>query len=113
MDNIIKLTDKAIAHAKKILADNNNAKGLYVAVIGKGCSGNSYKIDYYYGNDSKIEIAKIIEQDGIKLFIDKMAMLFIIGSIVDYESTDIKSGFVFNNPNVKSLCGCGESFSVD
>ena len=84
--------------------------GIIVGVDKSGCSGYAYKLDYAKNADpSKYEV---IEKDGIKVFIEPKATMFLIGSEMDYMSDKLSSRFVFNNPNEKSSCGCGESFSI-
>ena len=68
-----------------------------------------YKVEYA---DDKRPQEEVVEQDGITIFIDPLAMMFIFGSTLDYVEDKLQSGFVFENPNEKSRCGCGESFSV-
>ena len=68
-----------------------------------------YKVEYA---DDKRPQEEVVKQDGITIFIDPLAMMFIFGSTLDYVEDKLQSGFVFENPNEKSRCGCGESFSV-
>ena len=74
------------------------------------CSGYSYKLDFGSSND--LNNFEIIDQDGVKVLIDPKATMFLLGSTMDYISDKISSRFVFDNPNEKSTCGCGESFSI-
>ena len=106
---MISLTQEAVIHIKNLLQDDTDALGIRIGVKTKGCSGLSWTLDYCYddnGFDEKIEV------DGIKFFIDPKAVLFVVGLSLDYQETDIESGFVFINPNEKGKCGCGESFYV-
>ena len=82
---------------------------LRVGVSSKGCSGLSYVFEYAEG---KVGLEEEVESKGVKIFIDPMAVMFIMGSEMDYKEDRLQSGFVFNNPNAKNVCGCGESFSV-
>ena len=111
MNDIIKLSDNAVNQIKEILKNiDKKIDGLLVGVDRSGCSGYSYKIDYAKNLDhSKYEI---IEKDGIKVFVDQSATMFLIGSEMDYQTDKISSRFVFKNPNEKNSCGCGESFTV-
>ena len=112
MNNIITLSDNAIRQIKKIIADSSSkVDGVIVDVDKTGCSGYAYKLDYAKNTDpSKYEV---IEKDGIKIFIEPKATMFLIGSEMDYMNDKLSSRFVFNNPNEKSSCGCGESFNIE
>lgn len=85
-------------------------KYLKIGTQQKGCSGNSYKLDIVEGPSSKFD--EIIKQDGVEVIIDSKALLTIIGSEMDYIEDDLRQEFIFNNPNVKDMCGCGQSFIV-
>ena len=83
--------------------------GIRIGVRTKGCSGLSYTLEFA---DKQEPMDEVIEAGGIKLLVDPMASLFLIGTEMDYEEEKLKSGFVFRNPNEKGRCGCGESFHV-
>ena len=76
----------------------------------KGCSGQSYSLEYVTTAPSKLD--EVVEQDDVKVLIDSKALFSLIGSEMDYTQDDLSSTFVFNNPNVKEMCGCGQSFMV-
>ena len=98
------------AVAPKMLTLTDTAViGLRVGVSSKGCSGLSYVFEYA---EEKKKLEEEVESKGVKIFIDPMAIMFIMGSEMDYKQDRLQSGFVFNNPNAKNVCGCGESFSV-
>ncbi len=104
------LTDAAAARAKTILAAADGpVKGLWIGVGEGGCSGKTYKMDYAREIGPQDEV---VEDKGITLVIDPMAMLYLYGTEIDYEDKLLESGFVFRNPNETARCGCGESFSV-
>ena len=106
----LKLTDKAIQQVKTILArENLEGYGQRVAVVGGGCSGFSYGLDFE--REEKPGDA-VVELDGIKLYLDASSAKYINGTVIDYVSGLQGAGFKFNNPNVKSTCGCGTSFSA-
>ena len=111
MKDIISISDKAAIQIKKILsASPENVDGIVVGVDKAGCSGYSYKIEYSNGDNSKNY--ELIQSKGVKVFVEPSATMFLIGSEMDYSSDKLASRFVFNNPNEKSSCGCGESFTI-
>ena len=111
MKSVISITKKASEHLQEIYKNAPiNSEGILVGVDKSGCSGYAYKLDYAKNIDPmKYEV---IEKDGIKIFIEPKATMFLIGSEMDYSSDKLASRFVFKNPNEKSTCGCGESFSI-
>lgn len=110
--NILTLTDAAAARVKQLMAlrpEPEPAIGLKVGVKNAGCSGMSYTMDY------ATEVAKfdeVVEEKGVKIVIDARAVMFLIGTELDYVEDKLGASFKFKNPNVKSTCGCGESFST-
>ena len=111
MNNVLSITSNATDRIKKIMS--SAPKGMDSVVIGidkSGCSGYSYKLDF--GNSSDLKNFEIIYQDGAKILIDPKATMFLLGSVMDYKEDKLASRFVFDNPNEKSTCGCGESFSI-
>ncbi|PTL82699.1 iron-sulfur cluster assembly accessory protein [Vitiosangium sp. GDMCC 1.1324] len=106
----ITLHDTAVEQLKKLLAERQTPEaGLRVAVRGGGCSGLAYVMEWA---EKPREKDKIFERDGVRVFVDPKSYLYLLGTEIAYESTLMASGFKLNNPNVKSACGCGESFSV-
>jgi len=83
--------------------------GIRIGVRSKGCSGMSYTLEFA---DKQEPMDEVVETAGVKLLIDPKASLFLIGTEMDYAEEQLKSGFVFKNPNEKGRCGCGESFHV-
>ncbi len=107
---MLTLTDAAADQVRKLIDDSETTViGLRVGVSSKGCSGLSYVFEYA---EEKKSLEEEVESKGVKIFIDPMAIMFIMGSEMDYKQDRLQSGFVFNNPNAKNVCGCGESFSV-
>jgi iron-sulfur cluster assembly protein len=106
----ITLTEAAAERVRQILAKAKGpVAGLRIDVGEGGCSGKTYKMDYAR------EIGpgdQVIEDKGVTIVIDPMAMLYLFGTVIDYEDKPLESGFVFRNPNETARCGCGESFSV-
>src|SRR5205823_4655169 len=106
----VSLTPNAIAKVKEIMAQQNPAPaGLRVGVVGGGCSGFSYSMSF---ENQAGMMDKQYEFDGLKVFIDATSVAYLNGATVDYIETLEGAGFKFENPNVKSTCGCGSSFSV-
>ncbi|MBM4303368.1 MAG: iron-sulfur cluster assembly accessory protein [Deltaproteobacteria bacterium] len=107
---MITLTESAVKTIKRFREDENMPEGgLRVAVVGGGCSGLSYKLEFQkepQPND------KIFEQDGVKVFIDPKSFLYVKGLTLDYQGGLNGTGFNFKNPNASKSCGCGTSFSV-
>lgn len=111
MKDIISISDQAATQIKKILSlSPEKIEGIVVGVDKTGCSGYAYKIDY--AEKDNFENCDLIETKGVKVYIKTSASMFLIGSVMDYTQDKISSRFVFNNPNEKSSCGCGESFNI-
>ena len=111
MNKLLSITSNAADQIKKIMSDAPDGIDSVVVGIDKsGCSGYSYKLDF--GNSSDLKNFETIVQDGAKVLIDPKATMFLLGSTMDYQTDKLASKFIFNNPNEKSTCGCGESFSI-
>ncbi len=107
---IIKLSDKAVNRIKEIMSKaENTAIGVRVGVKSGGCAGLSYIMEY--ASDKKPN-EEIIEDKGVKVFIDPNAVMYLLGTEMDYKKEKFSSQFVFNNPNETERCGCGESFKT-
>jgi iron-sulfur cluster assembly protein len=109
---MIQLTEKAVNEIKRIVAADPKAPGamLRVMVMGGGCSGMSYKLDLEAQAPASTD--KVFEQDGVKLVVDSKSHLFVDGTVLDFSDGLNGKGFVFENPNAKRTCGCGNSFSA-
>lgn len=107
---MLQLTPTAIGKVNEILsAQEPKPAGLRIAVVGGGCSGFSYSMAF---ETAPGFLDKTYEFEGLKVYVDQASMLYLDGAEVDYVETLEGSGFKFSNPNVKSTCGCGSSFSV-
>ncbi len=111
MNNILKVTDKASYQLKKIIdSAPPDTIGVVVGIDKSGCNGYSYKLDFV--KKTEVEKFEFVEKDNVKIFIDPKATMFLLGSEMDYSTDKLSSRFIFKNPNEKSTCGCGESFSI-
>tara|TARA_R110002020_G_scaffold47291_5_gene134614 strand:+ start:1043 stop:1369 length:327 start_codon:yes stop_codon:yes gene_type:complete len=108
MTNPINLTEKAIIAVKEALEEGDD--GVRVAVVGGGCSGYSYTLDFAKQQDADEDDMRL-DFDGLNVWIDQHSAGLLKGTIIDYISTLQSKGFVFNNPNATTTCGCGMSFS--
>ena len=110
MKNVITLSEKAANRIKEIMSkDNNKSIGVRVGVKSGGCAGMSYIMEYTKEANPNDEI---IEEKGVKVFIDSSAIMYLLGTEMDYKKEEFSSNFVFKNPNETERCGCGESFKV-
>src|SRR5579859_490450 len=109
------LTESAAERVRTLVAKGQEAGGdkqilgLRVGVKSRGCSGLSYFVEYA---KERKKFEEMVEDKGVKIFIDPAATMFLLGSEMDYVEDRLQSGFVFRNPNEKGRCGCGESFHV-
>ena len=107
---VLSLTDAAAERIKAIIADAERPiAGLRVGVKNGGCAGMSYTMEY--AEDRKAG-EDMVEDRGVTVFIDPKAVLFLLGTQMDFKTTKLASQFVFNNPNQTSSCGCGESVAI-
>ncbi|SRR5690554_4802081 len=110
MPPMLTLTDAAAERVKELIAKSEKpVLGLRIGVKSRGCSGLSYSVEYA---EEQKKFEDVVEDKGVKLFIDPTAVMFLIGSEMDYVDDKFQSGFTFTNPNEKGRCGCGESFHV-
>jgi iron-sulfur cluster assembly accessory protein len=106
----VSLTPNAVSKVKEIMAQQNpTPAGLRVGVVGGGCSGFSYSMSF---ENSPGMMDKVFDMEGLKVFVDATSVMYLDGCRVDYVETLEGAGFKFENPNVKSTCGCGSSFQV-
>ena len=110
MTQIIKLSDKAANRIKEIMSNaENKAIGVRIGVQSGGCAGMSYVMEYAKETRPNEEI---IEDKGVKVLIDPSAIMYLLGTEMDYKKEKFSSQFVFKNPNETERCGCGESFKI-
>ena len=110
MKQIITLSDKAAERIKHIMSvAKDGSIGVRVGVKSGGCAGMSYIMEYINKPNPNDEI---IEDKGVKVFIDSAAVMYLLGTEMDYKKEDFSSNFVFKNPNETERCGCGESFKI-
>lgn len=103
------LTPAAVNQVKKILGENPGTIGLKIGVKTRGCNGLTYTMEYA---KEKAKFDEEVLQDGVRILIDSKAQLTLLGTEMDYQTDKLASEFIFNNPNIKGTCGCGESFNV-
>ena len=106
---IMTLSDAAADRVREIVESRNNAAGIRVGVKKGGCAGMEYTIDLVTEPNPKDDL---VESNGAKVYIAPEAVLYLIGTQMDFEVTTLRTGFVFNNPNQTSACGCGESVEL-
>lgn len=111
LDDIsVSMTEKAIGYARKQLTTDASAKGIVLGVKKSGCSGFKYDLQLMRdvsGNEKTFQVA-----DDVTLFVTSEALPYVNGTEIDYATQGLNSTMVFNNPNAKDECGCGESFNV-
>ena len=107
---VMSLTDAAAERVRQIIARSERPMlGLRVGVKNGGCAGMEYTMEW--ANEQK-PFDEVIEEKGVKVLIDPKAILFLLGTEMDFQTSALKSGFTFNNPNQTSACGCGESVQL-
>ena len=107
---VMTLTDAATARVKAIMAaKGGSVAGLRIGVKKGGCAGMEYTIDWA---EQEQPLDEVVERDGARVFIDPKAVLYLLGTEMDYKVDKLSSQFVFRNPNQKSACGCGESVNL-
>jgi len=110
MKQAITLTDNAASRIKDIMSkDEKKSLGVRVGVKSGGCAGMSYIMEYAKEINPNDEV---IEDKGVKVFIDPGAIMYLLGTEMDYKKEQFSSSFIFKNPNETERCGCGESFKV-
>ena len=108
--DILAVSEKAKTHIANLLsARDHSTMGIRLGVKVRGCSGYSYTLEY---TNEQSDLDEVVDCKDFKIFIEPKAVMFFIGTIMDYEVEDLGEGFIFRNPNEKGRCGCGESFHI-
>jgi len=105
----ITLTEAAAERVKNFLANRGKGEGLRLGVKTTGCSGMAYILEFV---DELNDEDQVFESNGVRIIVDPKSLLYLDGTELDYGKEGLNEGFKFNNPNVKDMCGCGESFTV-
>jgi len=107
----LQLTENAVTKVKEVISQQEpKPAGLRIGVVGGGCSGFSYSMVFETAEPTPMD--KVLQFDGLKVFVDQTSLMYLDGTQVDYIESLEGAGFKFENPNVKSTCGCGSSFSA-
>ena len=108
---VITLSDRAAERVKEIMSSaKESIVGVRVGVASGGCAGMSYVMEYTKEINPSDEV---IDDKGVKVFVDSAAIMYLLGTEMDYKKEELSSSFVFNNPNETERCGCGESFKIE
>ena len=107
--SIVNITDSAVKRAKFLLNNNPDLMGLRFSISKGGCSGMTYEVSLSKNINQGDEI---VQRDGINFIIDPSAVMFLLGTTIDWKEDKFKKGFTFINPNETARCGCGESFTT-
>ena len=107
---VLSVTDAAAARIHSLLDERGKpSAGVRLGVRARGCSGLSYTLEYA---DERGKFDEVVEDKGVTILVDPKAVMFVLGTEMDYVEEKLQSGFTFRNPNEKGRCGCGESFHV-
>ncbi len=106
---VISMTDRAADRVREIVATRQNAHGIRLGIKKGGCAGMEYTMSYA---ETKAPHDEVVEDKGVRILIDPTAVLFLLGTEMDFEKTTLRTGFTFRNPNQSSACGCGESVEL-
>ena len=109
MKQVITLSEKAAQRIKEILSKDQSSSGVRIGVKTGGCAGMSYVMEYAKDKNLNDEL---IEDKGVKVYVDPGAIIYLLGTEMDYKEEEFSSSFVFKNPNETERCGCGESFKI-
>lgn len=108
--NGITIGDQAAARLQKLLDERKTPEaGLRVAVKGGGCSGLAYSLQW---DEKPREKDRVFQRGAVRVFVDPKSYIYLVGTVIEYEEKLLQAGFKLSNPQVRSTCGCGESFTV-
>src|SRR5215218_8621372 len=108
--SVLHLTERAAERVRELVANAAKPiKGVRVGVAKGGCAGMEYTLE---GVETPNPMDDVVDEHGVKVYVDSTALLYLLGSTMDYEVSKLRSGFVFQNPNEVSSCGCGESVEL-
>lgn len=105
----VMLTDSAAERVKRFMTERGSGEGLRIGIKTTGCSGFAYVVDIA---DRVSDEDRVFESHGVKVIVDANSLSYLDGTTIDFGRDGLNEGFTYDNPNVKSLCGCGESFGV-
>lgn len=109
----IKITEKAASRIKDMVeSKGDGVVGVKISVKRRGCNGYSYTMNYASADDLAAKKDEVVRSYGVTVLVDPKATFYIVGTVMDYEETELSTEFTFVNPNSKGNCGCGESFNV-
>jgi iron-sulfur cluster assembly protein len=108
-DLAVSMTKSAIDHVHRYMHQRGQGEGIRLGVRTTGCSGMAYVLEFV---DQVADTDRVFESAGVKVVVDPRSLIYLQGTELDYVKEGLNEGFKFNNPNVKSECGCGESFNV-
>lgn len=106
---VMTMTDGAASRVREIVGNSDSAQGIRVGIKKGGCAGMEYTINLVAEPNAKDDL---IERDGAKVWVEPAAVLYLLGTEMGFETTTLRSGFTFTNPNQTSACGCGESVEL-
>ncbi len=110
LPKIVRLTDAAAMRISEIMSDSDGRyEGVRVGVANGGCAGMSYTMDYA---EAAKPLDEVVEDKGVRIFVDPKAVMFLLGTEMDFKKDKLASRFVFSNPNQTDACGCGESVAI-
>ena len=108
----IEITQRAALRIKELIGEKDDVVGVRLGVKRRGCNGYSYTMNYAKEEDVDPKKNEIVNDKNVTVLVDPKAVFFVVGTVMDYQETELASEFTFVNPNIKGECGCGESFNI-